>query len=275
MGVKVDRATANLSDLGEGTFELDAAVDGAGKDLLSFLKATPVGMQHGVQLLGVAIGGNGRREFSCAVADQARRTGGTHRQSHARRRRPVRREIQSPFECRQRRRAFQPARLHRRQSRRDDARQAGQTETRRRRVRLPIRNMRWKVRCRPIFPRAICSPTRRCSKPTAITSTGSAAWNVAFTADDDTVKSPSQRIAVKSDLRGVALDLPAPLAKDGRHGAAVHAASRSADRGRQGRSHPRRQICSCTGGSSPATQPFAANIRFGADTNAPLPPAGL
>ena len=62
-GSKLNRATADIGDLGEPLLELDADAQGTGGDLLALLKATPIGQRFGVQLLGVDVGGQGKVDF--------------------------------------------------------------------------------------------------------------------------------------------------------------------------------------------------------------------
>lgn len=62
-GSKLNHATADIGDLGEPLLELEADAQGSGADLLALLKATPVGQRFGVQLLGVDVGGQGKVDF--------------------------------------------------------------------------------------------------------------------------------------------------------------------------------------------------------------------
>ncbi len=59
MGLIVDGADATIADFKEPLLELTAQGHGAGKDLLTYLRTTPVGGQHVDTLAGLAIGGNG------------------------------------------------------------------------------------------------------------------------------------------------------------------------------------------------------------------------
>ena len=62
-GNKLNHASADIGDLGEPLLELEAEAQGAGADLLTLLKATPIGQRFGVQLLGVDVGGQGKVNF--------------------------------------------------------------------------------------------------------------------------------------------------------------------------------------------------------------------
>jgi uncharacterized protein (TIGR02099 family) len=273
MGVKVDHATASLSDLGEGTFELDASVNGAGKDLLSFLKATPVGMQHGVQLLGVTIGGTGNVDFHLQFpikhAEQVELSG---------------KAILADAEMAD---AKYNLRLN-----------GANGEVRFNQRGFIADNLLATMRDKPAKLRLAVGgfvtdpqhavegslhanlPARDLLTYAPMLETysdhvdGSANWNVTFNADVDTVKAPSQRIDLTSDLRGVTLDLPAPLAKDADTfmPLTMHldppTAGGKVDFTLGG-------ILFMHGRLVSGTEPFAANINFGSDTTAPLPAAGL
>jgi len=66
-GNRFNRANAEIVDLGEPVLELDFNTQGAGRDLLALLKATPVGQRYGTQLLGVDVGGQGKVDFHLHV----------------------------------------------------------------------------------------------------------------------------------------------------------------------------------------------------------------
>ena len=62
-GNRLNHASADIGDLGEPLLELEAEAQGTGADLLTLLKATPIGQRFGVQLLGVDVGGQGKANF--------------------------------------------------------------------------------------------------------------------------------------------------------------------------------------------------------------------
>jgi uncharacterized protein (TIGR02099 family) len=62
-GNRITHASADIADLGEAVLELDASGQGSGADLLGFVKATPIGLRFGTQLLGVDVGGQGKVDF--------------------------------------------------------------------------------------------------------------------------------------------------------------------------------------------------------------------
>jgi uncharacterized protein (TIGR02099 family) len=59
LGITVDGAEATIADFHEPVLELSADGHGSGKDLLAYLRATPVGEEHADTLAGLAIGGKG------------------------------------------------------------------------------------------------------------------------------------------------------------------------------------------------------------------------
>lgn len=78
-GNRFNHANADILDLGEPVLELDVDASGAGRDLLAFVKATPIGQRFGTQLLGVDVGGQGKVDFHLHVpikqSDQLALTG--------------------------------------------------------------------------------------------------------------------------------------------------------------------------------------------------------
>ncbi|HZP66432.1 MAG TPA: YhdP family protein [Rudaea sp.] len=62
-GVKISAATADIGDLGEVVLDLGVSGSGAGRDLLTFLRATPIGQKYGEHLLGVDVGGQAKLDF--------------------------------------------------------------------------------------------------------------------------------------------------------------------------------------------------------------------
>ena len=63
-GVKVGKASVDISDYGEGTLEVTANAQGGGRDLLGFVKASPLGTKFAAPLLGVDVGGQGKVDFA-------------------------------------------------------------------------------------------------------------------------------------------------------------------------------------------------------------------
>lgn len=66
-GNRLNRASADIVDFGEAVLDLDVNAQGAGRDLLGLLKATPIGLRFGTQLLGVDVGGQGKVDFHLHV----------------------------------------------------------------------------------------------------------------------------------------------------------------------------------------------------------------
>ncbi len=59
LGIAIEDTDATIADFHEPVLKLSADGHGTGKDLLTFLRATPVGVDHASTLNGLAIGGNG------------------------------------------------------------------------------------------------------------------------------------------------------------------------------------------------------------------------
>ncbi|MEP6484175.1 MAG: YhdP family protein [Rudaea sp.] len=273
LGVKVEHAVANLSDLGEGIMEIDTTASGAGKDLLAFIKATPIGQKFGVELLGVNVGGTGKVDFhvqfpmkhaesvelaGTAQLDDADLSDAKYnlRLNHAN------------GDVRFNGRGFladnldvtmkdKPAKFRLAIGEFVSDKSHGAEGALH--ANLPARDL---LAYAPMLERY------------ADRVDGVATWNIGFTADNDTVKKPTQRISIMSDLRGVSLDLPAPLAKTTETALPLKLVLDPPTTGGN---------VDLTLGDAlfmhgrlvSATQPFAANITFGADSDAPLPAAGL
>lgn len=59
-GVEIDRADAAIPEFKDADLRVNADAHGAGKALLNYLRATPIGTQHKNWLAGLGIGGQGR-----------------------------------------------------------------------------------------------------------------------------------------------------------------------------------------------------------------------
>lgn len=64
MGNKVSEASATIADFGPLLLDLDAKVDGSGPSLLGFLRATPIGKRYEDQLKDISVGGRGKVAFA-------------------------------------------------------------------------------------------------------------------------------------------------------------------------------------------------------------------
>src|SRR5262249_40798624 len=103
---------------------------------------------------------------------------------------------------------------------------------------------------------------------------GSAQWKAGFVADSDTVKNPTQRLTLESDLRGVTLDLPEPLHKEASASLPLSLALGLPFGG--GSLDLKLGDWLFLRGRLPnSMQPFAARVDLGAPGTAPLPPAGF
>ncbi len=64
MGNKVSQASATIADFGPLLLDLTAKVEGSGANLLGFLRATPIGKRYKDQLQDISIGGRGKVAFA-------------------------------------------------------------------------------------------------------------------------------------------------------------------------------------------------------------------
>jgi uncharacterized protein (TIGR02099 family) len=67
LGAALGSAEARIADFGEAMLELSAVGRGSGRNLLGFLRATPIGAQHRDALAGLAVGGNADFDFKLQV----------------------------------------------------------------------------------------------------------------------------------------------------------------------------------------------------------------
>jgi len=63
-GVKINKASVDITDFDEGTLDIVANAQGAGRDLLGYVKASPLGTQFAAPLQGVDVGGQGKVDFT-------------------------------------------------------------------------------------------------------------------------------------------------------------------------------------------------------------------
>ena len=63
-GVKINKAGVDISDFDEGTLDIAANAQGSGRELLGFVKVSPLGSQFAGPLQGVDVGGQGKVDFA-------------------------------------------------------------------------------------------------------------------------------------------------------------------------------------------------------------------
>jgi uncharacterized protein (TIGR02099 family) len=210
---KITAATADISDLGESQLDLNIDAQGAGHDLLTFVKATPIGQRFAAQLLGVEIGGQGKVNLRLGIpvkqADQFKMTGTANLLAsdlsdskyglHFEKANGVVRFGRDGFAASDLSTTYegQPARFgllvggftadtqHVVEARLD--------------ANAPARSV---LAYAPVL------------QPYANYINGNANWNASFSADGEAGTPGSQRMIITSNLRGVALTLPEPLKKD-------------------------------------------------------------
>ncbi len=272
-GNRVTKATADIADLGEPVLDLNASGRGSGKTLLGFLKATPIGTEYAAELRGVGIGGTGQVDFQLHL--------------------PIKHAEQREFSGNV---MLKDADLA-------DAKYGLLLNDANGRVRfgdngfatddLPVtvdghpgtfhmavggysENKRHAVEAnlRAELPAAYVVDYASALRDYADNVSGTTRWNIGFSADRDDVKSPGQRITVKSDLRGVGISLPAPLAKPAADELPLDVTIGLPFTG--GKLELRAgDLLNMHGRLATAKRPFAAHVSFGGDSTQPLPDMGF
>lgn len=273
LNVKVNHASADIPDLGEVVLDLSASGSGAGKDLLAYLKATPIGMRYGAQLLGVELGGQGTFDFHLHLpvkfAQQFELAGnvvlGDADISDAKYNLHLN-KASGKINFNQRGFATEslPVTMNGKQARFTLAVGAMSGDPRH----AVEANLRATLPATEILAYApqLQSYGDRIS--------GSTQWDVGFSADNDSVRNPGQRLTLTSDLRGVAIDLPAPLQKAAAETLpfaltlGMPFAGGSIDLHIADWLHMRGRLAT-------SLQPFAARVDLGAPSDAALPAAGF
>jgi len=271
--VKVSHAVADIPDLGEPVLDLNVSAAAAGKDLLAYLKATPLGQKFGTHLLGVDIGGDGKVDVHLHLpvkhGDQLDLSGSA---------------VLSDADLAD---AKYNIRLNKANGKVNFSQRGFATE------RLAV-TMDGKPAEFSLAIGGMTSDTKHAVEASlratlaagdvlayapvllayADRVTGSAQWKAGFVADSDTVKNPTQRLTLESDLRGVALDLPEPLHKNAADNLPLSLAlglpfgGGSLDLHLGDWLHLRGRLPN-------AAQPFAARVDLGAPSDAAPPAAGF
>jgi len=272
--VKVDKAHADIADLGEVVLDLSASGSAAGKDLLAYLRSTPVGLRYGAQLLGVDVGGQGTFDFRLHLpvkhaADQTELNGTV---------------VLADADLAD---AKYGLRLNKANGKVNFTQRGFATES------LPVTmngkpaQLTLAVGAMTVDPRHAVEANLRATLPaTEILAyapqlqsygdriSGSAQWDVGFNADTDAVKNPGQRLTLNSDLRGVAIELPAPLQKAAADTLPLALTLGMPFAGGSIELHIADWL-HLRGRLATALQPFAARIDLGAPSGAALPAAGF
>ncbi|HST28281.1 MAG TPA: YhdP family protein [Rudaea sp.] len=273
LGNAVDGASATIADLGEAVLDLDVSGSGTGKNLLDFLKATPIGAHYAAQLLGVSVGGSGKLKFHLHLpikqAEQLDLSG-----SVALSKADV---VDAQYALR-----LQQANgtLKFSQAGFDTGDLPVTRDGKPATFRLAVggfaadKDHAVEASLRGRFPVSDLLAYAPVLAPWANHISGDADWTIGFNADRDEAKNPGQRVTVNSDLDGVAVALPAPLAKAADAAlplvltVGLPVAGGSIDLQLGG-------LMRLRGRMESAKQPFAARVDFGGDASAPLPASGF
>jgi uncharacterized protein (TIGR02099 family) len=272
LGNKINLATADIGDLGEPLLDLDLSGSGSGRDLLGFVKATPLGTRYAAQLLGVDTTGQGKVDLHVNVPikhAEELKLAGTASLSNA--------DLSDAKYGLRFDKANGKVRFAKDGFSADDLAVSfqGQPAT----FALLVgafaadskhaveANLSVNLPARSVL--AYAPPLVAYADRVA----GSAEWNAAFSADGG--DNGAQRIVLTSNLRGVALNLPQPLTKtaDGewplRVTLGVPLLGANLDLALSDLLHIRGRLPTLK-------EPFAAEVTFGTkDSGAPLPERGF
>ena len=272
-GNRVESATAAIGNLGEPVLDLSAKGEGSGANLLGFLRATPIGKRYDDTLKDVAIGGKGTLDFTLNL--------------------PIKDGSKLALD----------GRVQLGQANLDDAAfnlhfiDAGGTvhfnQTgfeaaplavgfRQRSALLsiavggfvadPAHAVEASLRGR--FPATTVFADVPDLAPALARFPGEADWIAKLTVDSSPATTGGRKVlTLSSDLRGIAIDLPAPLAKPA---AAPLAFDLSLDLPFVGQMFSARlgDVASARGRLPSPTTPFAARVALGGPANGELPPRG-
>ena len=273
LGNTIDSVNADIADLAEVVLELDVSGSGSGRNLLDFLRATPIGARYAAQLLGVGVGGNSKVKFHLHLpVKQTERldlTGtASLRKAELTDAQYALRLQQASGTLKFSQRGFDTGEL--------PVTRNGKPAT----FRLAVggftddKDHAVEANLRGNFPVSDLLAYAPMLAPWADRISGAADWNVGFSADHDDAKNPGQRVTVDSDLDGVAIALPAPLTKSAAAALPLSltlglpVAGGSIDLHLGG-------LMRLRGHMESDRQPFAARVDFGGDATAPLPARGF
>ncbi len=273
LGNRIGSASASFADLGDGVLELDVAGSGSGKGLLDFVKATPIGARYAAQLLGVSVGGTGKVKFHLHLpVKQTEKLdlAGTAVLSKA--------DLADAQYALQLRGADGTLRFS--QHGFDTGDLAVTRDGKPATFRLAVGGFAVdsqhavEAHLRAHLPVGDLLAYAPMLAPWVDRISGDADWNIGFSADHDNATNAGQRVTVASDLTGVAITLPAPLAKP-----ATIALPMMLTLGLPIAGGPidlqLGTLLHLRGRMPTLTQPLAARVDFGGDATAALPAAGF
>ena len=276
-GMKINKGSVDISDYGEGTLAVAASAQSSGRDLLGFIRVTPLATRFSAPLLGVEAGGQGKIDFALnapmnpiekfqiegkvQIADanlsDAKYDLKFDKASG------LLRFNRNGFSADALTTTFKdrPAKFSLAVgSYVDDTKHVVESKVD---VRLPVRDVL-------AYAPALKSYEKYLS--------GETNWSARFSADRDDIDKPregsGQRLTLTSDLRDIAIDLPAPLNKAAADtlplrlvfGLPFLGASLDASLG---------DILNLHGRLPTPTLPFAANAIFGGEASDVLPKSGF
>lgn len=271
--VNIDAASADIADLAEAVLDLRASGSGSGKQLLDFLKATPIGAHYASHLLGVSVGGSGKVNFHLHLpvkqSEQKQLAGSVAiAKADLVDAQYALRLSQANGEVKFSQDGFDTGELA--------VMRDGRPATFRLALGAFAADPRHAVEAHlrthaPVADLFAYAPTLSAY---ADHLQGDTDWTVAFTADRDDVSDPAQSVRMTSDLVGIASDLPQPLAKAAGSPLALAltlglpVAGGNIDLRLGSLAHLRGHLAA-------PQRPFAARVDFGSDGDAPLPASGF
>ena len=270
---KISSATADIADLGDGPLDLVVNAQGSGKDLLGFVHASPLGTKFAGPLTGVEIGGQGKVDVKMflpykhiedytidgtvqlAEADLNNTQVGLHFDNATG---PVKFN-RSGFNAVELATTFRskPAKL---------SLAAGGYVSDKQHAFEGRLDMRLPVREAMSYASALDGYQKYVS--------GDANWNLNYSVDNDAKEGSGQRLVLTSDLRGVTIDLPQPLAKDEDTAMPLKLVLGIPFIGADIDVHLADAV-SLRGRLPTPMAPFAANVTFGGEAPAALPKKGV
>jgi uncharacterized protein (TIGR02099 family) len=274
MDLSIDSAEGIIARFGEAVLDLKAKTHGEGRALLSFLRATPIGESYSSALDGLSIGGNGAASFSLSVPlkehDKLQLDGSVDL-------------VDADLAEKNWNVRFDKANGRVRFGRAGVAAEELAVAMEGRPAKLGIfigdktRDTRnsFEARLNATLPPALVFSHAPDIAQALPFFPGEAAWDIALDVGDDAGERKDFReLRVESDLRGIAIELPRPLAKPADTALPLSIGIEIPPLGRPFRLDLG-EVMHIRGRIPSPSLPLAAQIEMGRTTNTPVPKAGI
>lgn len=272
MGVKLAEASASIADFGTTTLDLSARGGGSGAELLGFLRASPIGRRYQDALKDVAIGGRGTFAFKLNLPVrqvEALSLDGSVALSGAK-------LDHTAFDLH-----FLDASGPVRFDQKGFAAGPLETRFRDRPVQLTLAaggavadpHHAFEAGLSGRFPAATVFADVPVLLPALAVAPGESLWNAAVAIDASPGGDGRKQLTLASDLRGIAIDLPAPLAKPAAAALPFRLALELPPAGRTFDA-TLGDVAAVRGRVPAPDKPFAARVQFGGTAGDP-PPDGV